>query len=145
MLFIRLFQPKDVEWIMKLVNDEFNRNYNQIFYLDLFRSWRNGFLIAESNGKVVGFLLGVISEAFKARILLMAVEPMQRGKGIGAALIDVFIKNCIQANLRAISLEVRIGNERAIRFYNRYGFENIAVFPSYYEDGEAGYIMQKNL
>jgi ribosomal protein S18 acetylase RimI-like enzyme len=40
---------------------------------------------------------------------------------------------------------VRVTNDRARAFYERYGFEKVRKAPRYYEDGGDGWRMAKNL
>lgn len=142
---IRNFSPKDLSQVTAMVADTFNRNYNPEFYLSLLEKWRGGFLIAEDEKGVVGVLVAMISAPKEARILLMAVRPVYRNRSIGTMLLNEFISRCVRLNLKSVNLEVRISNEKAVRFYDTKGFNIISLLPNYYEDGEAGYLMRKVL
>ena len=87
----------------------------------------------------------MISAPKEGRILLMATRPEHRNRGIGSMLLREFVVRCIRSDIKAVRLEVRISNEKAIRFYNAHGFNFISVLPSYYEDGEPGYLMRRVL
>jgi ribosomal-protein-alanine N-acetyltransferase len=145
MLLIRNFNPQDLSQVTALVADTFNRNYNPDFYLSLFEKWGGGFLIAEDEKGLVGVLVAMISAPKEARILLMAVRPVYRNRSIGTMLLNEFISRCVRLNLKAVNLEVRISNEKAVRFYDTKGFNIISLLPNYYEDGEGGYLMKKVL
>ncbi|MEE9150768.1 MAG: GNAT family N-acetyltransferase [Thermoplasmata archaeon] len=145
MLLIRDFHSKDLSQVTELIADTFNRNYNPGFYFSLRERWKSGFLVAADEGGVVGVLVAVISAPKEARILLMAVRPIYRNRDIGTMLLNEFISRCVRLDLKAVNLEVRISNEKAIRFYDTKGFNFISLLPSYYEDGEAGYLMRKVL
>lgn len=145
MLLLRDFRPKDLSDVSVLIADTFNRNYTPEFYLSLQERWNGGFLVAEGEKGVIGVLVGVISAPKEARILLMAVRPIHRNRGIGTMLLNEFVSRCFRLDLKAVNLEVRISNEKAIRFYDSQGFNIISLLPSYYEDGEAGYLMRKVL
>ena len=128
-----------------MIADTFNRNYNPEFYLSILERWPSGFLVVEDERGLVGVLAAVISAPKEARILLMAVRPIYRKRGIGTMLLSEFISRCVPLDLKAVNLEVRISNEKTIRFYGAKGFNIISLLPSYYEDGEAGYLMRKVL
>jgi ribosomal-protein-alanine N-acetyltransferase len=145
MLLIRDFLPKDLQQVTALIADTFNRNYNPEFYLSILERWPSGFLVVEDERGLVGVLAAVISAPKEARILLMAVRPIYRKRGIGTMLLSEFISRCVTLDLKAVSLEVRISNEKAIRFYDAKGFNIISLLPNYYEDGEAGYLMKRVL
>ncbi len=145
MLLIRDFHTKDLKPVTALIADTFDRNYNPEFYLSILERMPNGFLIVEDEHGMVGVLAAVISAPKEARILLMAVRPIYRNRGIGTMLLNEFISRCVSMDLKAVNLEVRISNEKAIRFYDTKGFNIISLLPNYYEDGEAGYLMRKVL
>jgi ribosomal-protein-alanine N-acetyltransferase len=75
----------------------------------------------------------------------MAIRPEHRNRGIGTMLLSEFISRCFISDMRSVILEVRVSNDKAMRFYNDQGFDIISLLPSYYEDGEAGYLMRKVL
>ena len=145
MLLIRNFRKKDLQQVTDIIAREFNRNYNPDFYLSLYERWNNGFLIAEDERGVVGVLVAMLSQPKESRILLMAVKPEFRGRRIGAMMLSELVSRCIQVNLMAVTLEVRISNKKAISFYNTHGFTIKTIISNYYEDGEAGYLMKKVL
>ena len=93
--------------------------------------------VAEENGQVVGFIQGVIIDhqpgqdaVFDAVhtprkdgwIGLLYVEPEQRGSGIGRALLDEMKRYFQSKNCDTLRLKVLSGNQRAIAFYEKYGF-----------------------
>ena len=145
MMLIRTFQPKYVPQVTALVAETFNRHYKPEFYLSLLEGWKEGFLIVEDEKGIIGVLAAMISAPKEARILLMAIRQELRGRGIGGQLLHEFLLRCVRADLKAVRLEVRITNKSAIRFYDKHGFTFISVLPSFYEDGEPGYLMRKIL
>jgi len=145
MLLIRDFRYEDLTMVANIVQKVFNRYYNDSFYESIYESWREGFLVAQSENGIVGVLAAMIPAPKEARILLMAVQPQCRNRGIGRSMLAEFTERCFGKNLNAINLEVRITNDSAIRFYRNQGFEVLSVIPNYYEDGGAGYHMKKML
>ncbi len=145
MLLIRDFKEKDLKDVSALITETFNRSYNPEFYLAIRDRWKSGFLVVEDERGVVGTLAAVISAPKEARILLMAIQMEHRNRGMGTMLLSEFISRCHISDIRSISLEVRVSNDKAMRFYNDQGFDIISLLPAYYEDGEAGYLMKKVL
>ncbi len=145
MLLIRTFHPKYLSQVTALIADTFDRHYKSEFYLSLLESWKEGFLVVEDEKGVVGVLAAMISAPKEARVLLMAIRPEHRNRGIGGQLLREFILRCVRADIKTVRLEVRISNRSAIRFYNSQGFNFISVLPSFYEDDEPGYLMRKML
>ena len=44
-----------------------------------------------------------------------------------------------------VKLTVRISNERAITLYEKEGYRTVDIWTKYYNDGEDGLVMEKNL
>ena len=145
MLLLRDFRYDDLRSVAGIVSSIFNRHYNDSFYESMYESWRDGFLVAQSENGIVGMLAAMISAPKEARILLMAVRPEYRNRGIGRSMLAEFTERCFGNDLKVINLEVRITNDYAIRFYRNQGFEVVSVIPNYYEDGGAGYHIKKIL
>ena len=82
-------------------------------------------------GRAVGFLLSnfVLDEA---QLLLIGVSPDWQGVGVGAQLLKELINRSREQGRKLIYLEVRSGNERAIRLYRSLGFLDIGVRRDYY-------------
>ncbi len=145
MLLIRDFRYEDLPSVAGIVSGIFSRQYNDTFYESIYESWRAGFLVAQSENGIVGMLAAMIPAPKEARILLMAVRPDYRNRGIGRSMLAEFTERCFRNDLKVINLEVRITNDSAIRFYRHQGFAVLSVIPNYYEDGGAGYHMKKIL
>ena len=82
-------------------------------------------------GRAVGFLLSsfVLDEA---QLLLIGVSPDWQGVGVGGQLLKELINRSRDQGRKLIYLEVRSGNERAIRLYRSLGFIDIGVRRDYY-------------
>jgi GNAT superfamily N-acetyltransferase len=92
------------------------------------------FRLAEDEGRAVGFL--------KLGPLTVPVEPAQRalelrqlyvlepwhGSGVGAALMEWALGEAARREVRELYLTVYTDNHRALRFYQRYGFEAIGRY-----------------
>ena len=88
-------------------------------------------LISFKEGRAVGFLLSnfVLDEA---QLLLIGVSPDWQGVGVGGQLLKELIGRSQDQGRKLIYLEVRSGNERAIRLYRSLGFIDIGVRRDYY-------------
>lgn len=145
MFRVRPFSAKDMPAVSALVRNALRENYPTSLYLDIQRWWREGFLVAEDGGGVVGFLAAVVKAPQQARILMLAVFAPLRRQGIGSALMDAFLNSCAMRGLNTIELEVRKSNVEAIQFYTKYGFQVSSRLPKFYTDGEDGYKMRWHL
>ena len=70
-------------------------------------------------------------------LLLIAVAPAARGKGVGGALLARFIADAESRGADRLFLEMRDGN-RAQALYLRHGFVAVGRRPNYYRAGTTG-------
>lgn len=76
----------------------------------------------------------------------VAVDSRRRGWGFGTELMRQLIYSCRKQGGKAMTLEVRESNSRAIALYEKLGFESRGVRPGYYADNkEDAVIMWLNL
>ncbi len=143
---LRGFRPSDVPFVAAIVAEALKEHYDPSLYLSLSVDWPDGFLVAaDPNDVPVAFLLGVSQVEGEARILMFAVERPHRSEGIGALLMSTFLDRCRERRYRRVTLEVRVSNATAIRFYTRYRFGVVDLLRAYYSDGENGYQMARGL
>lgn len=93
-------------------------------------------LARDADGAPACFVLTrrVLSEA---ELLLVAVEPGARGRGLGRRLVDDSATAARERGASRIFLEVRDGNAAAIGLYRAAGFNIVGRRPGYYA-GAAG-------
>jgi ribosomal-protein-alanine N-acetyltransferase len=87
-------------------------------------------LARESEGELAGFSL-FRTVADEAELLLLAVSPDYRRRGIGQMLLDHFIERARDAGASRVHLEVREGNP-AVIMYRQAGFGLAGRRPKYY-------------
>lgn len=92
--------------------------------------------IARVDAAVLGFAL-VRSVLDECELLLLAVQPQWRGRGVGRALLADSLKTARRRGIRSMNLEVRASNN-AIKLYENTGFEYVHRRPGYYrgQDGQ---------
>ena len=95
------------------------------------------YLLAAADGRApregepaAGFTLSR-GAADEEELLLIAVHPDHRGKGIGGALLERFVATARARGARRLFLEMREGN-RAESLYRRHGFESVGRRRHYY-------------
>ncbi len=100
-----------------------------------------GFIVAEQDGEICGYLLGTLLMD-EARILLIAVKDESRRKGVGTRLVNEYVDS-IRGRASMVRLEVRSSNLAAQTFYFKMGFRFIAMVYNYYRNGDNAYIMAR--
>lgn len=95
-------------------------------------------LVAVDGRRVVGALNALLRKGgHRARLYSLAVDPQERGRGIGTLLIRRLAARLPEA-ITVLSLEVRSGNTAARALYARLGFVEFETLPGYYPDGGEG-------
>lgn len=101
--------------------------------------------IALDNKRPVGVILGGIKEFDGIKTLrcgALAVHPEYRGMGISQKLFELHKEDAIYNGCKQLFLEVIVGNDRAINFYKKQGYENIYNL-SYYKIEDLSKIKEK--
>jgi ribosomal-protein-alanine N-acetyltransferase len=142
--FIRKFQPPDFPWVIDIERHVFNE-HDPFFYMQFYETCSEGFIVAQVNGFIVGFVVGFLNSENVGRIFSLAVHPSYQNRRIGSALLKEMIDVFRGMGVSEIILEVRLGNVKARRFYERHGFSKTGVVEKYYNDGESACIMKLRL
>ncbi|MBN2603842.1 MAG: ribosomal protein S18-alanine N-acetyltransferase [Candidatus Thermoplasmatota archaeon] len=145
MLIIRNVEPTDIFAVIKLSHETLTEHYSPSLFNYFYETFPQGFLVAEKNNKLIGFIIGIKTVDDSVRILMLGVSQNNRKKKVGTNLIRRFFEIMYENNVRKIYLEVRTNNEIAIKFYKKMGFNIIDVIPMFYQSGEDAYSMSRLL
>ncbi|MBS4174506.1 GNAT family N-acetyltransferase [Bacillus sp. FJAT-49736] len=88
--------------------------------------------IATYDGEPIGVILGGIKlyEGIKTmRCGTLAISPDFRGKEVSKKLFELHKEEAISQGCKQLFLEVIVGNDRAINFYKKLGYEKIYNLP----------------
>ncbi|MEM1514395.1 MAG: ribosomal protein S18-alanine N-acetyltransferase [Candidatus Aenigmatarchaeota archaeon] len=138
---IRKFEYKDIDAVLKIANESFPEKYSSDFLLYLWTSYPDGFLVAEKNNEIAGFIISVKISKTDLRVLMLAVNKKYRRQSIGSSLLRELIIRFPE--VRRIFLEVRTDNHEAIKFYLKNGFIIKDKIYDFYTDGSPAYVMEK--
>jgi len=140
---IRKVKFEEMQEVYELAKKYLREEYTFDLLLNLWSFSPNGFLVAVEKGKIIGFIIGVKTDASTLRILMLAVDKNYRRRGIATSLFKRLQFNFPE--VRKITLETRIDNEEAIKFYKKLGFKVVERVKDFYTDGSEAYIMEKVL
>lgn len=93
--------------------------------------------VAETDGKIVGYLAGSICEQISyitetfAELDNMCIDDKYRRFGIGTLLMNEFKQYCREKNIENIKVTASAKNNRAIQFYMKNGFEDYNITLKY--------------
>lgn len=94
------------------------------------------------DGRLVGFVVLIMRGAFVGFVQTLAVEPDQRGRGIGEALMR-FAEDRILRDTTNVFLCVSSFNDGAMRFYRRLGYEVVGELRDMIIGGHSEILMRK--
>ena len=139
-MIIRKFNPNDLKRVFEIENMSFNQSYG----IDMFQQLYDmgvGFLVAEEDGYVIGYVIFWIKYENQGHIISIAVDKNYRRQKAGTQLLVKAISILSLLRIDAIYLEVNENNEGAVEFYKTFNFKIDRVVPGYYEDGNGAIIM----
>ena len=141
---IREMRPEDADakgyvhhrsWIETytgLMEDPFIRRQSLQRCQDAARRWPENTLVAELDGKIVGFCCYCKGDDHSGEIRAIYLLKEAQGKGLGSMLMDAGMAQL--GGCDPIILWVLKGNDQAIGFYTHYGFQ----FDGAYQDTQVG-------
>ena len=91
------------------------------------------YIVAENGGCVVGHA-GIMYVMNEGHVTTVAVDPQWQGHRIATRLMSALCHHACTRKTSALTLEVRVSNERAIALYRRFGFAPSGVRKNYYSE-----------
>lgn len=87
--------------------------------------------VLERDGRIAAYAV-LLPGVDEAELLLLAVAPEQRRRGLGRMLLGEMLDWARKIGRRRVVLEVRVGNAAAIALYQAAGFSRIGLRRGYY-------------
>jgi DNA-binding MarR family transcriptional regulator/GNAT superfamily N-acetyltransferase len=134
-------RPGDMGWIIQRHGELYAREYGwdaqfEALVAEICTDFMKGptdpqarCWIAERGHRRVGSVMLVRHSATVAKLRLLLVEPSERGRGTGFALIEACLTFAREAGFRAVELWTQQNLVDARRLYARAGFERVASKP----------------
>jgi len=152
---LRKFMPDDLQSVTQINRLCLPENYMDFFFMDLYKRFPETFIVAEEDGKIVGYIMcrievGLASFSLgglirKGHVVSIAVLPQGRRKGVAQELMTKAMEGMRYYKAKLCYLEVRVTNEPGVALYKKLGFEVSRTIRGYYSDGEDAYVMSKKL
>ena len=142
---IRPMEERDLPEVSRIEGEVFSVPWSEQSFRDSLALSYAVFLTAECEGRVAGYC-GCYQSLEEAEITNVAVKQEFRGRGIAKALLQELFRVGKARGASVFLLEVRAGNQAAIRLYEGQGFQNMGLRRNFYEKPrEDAVIMQKCL
>jgi len=155
MFKLRKFTPDDLQSVMQINRVCLPENYTDVFFIDLHQRFPETFIVAEEEGKIVGYIMcrievglasfGLGGLTRKGHVVSIAVLPHGRRKGVARALMTTAMEGMRYYKAKQCYLEVRVTNTAGVSLYRKLGFDVSRTSKGYYSDSEDAYVMTKNL
>ena len=129
-MIVRKFKPNDLKRVYEIENMSFNQSYGINMFQQLYEMGI-GFLVAEEEGYVIGYVMFWIKYENQGHIISIAVDKNYRRKKVGTQLLVKAISTLSLLNIDSIYLEVNENNTVAVEFYKTFNFKVERVVPGY--------------
>ena len=141
-IVLRDYRTTDLDAMFRVDQDCFSADFR--FNFESIRTFAEEqgavVLVAENDGaEIVGFVIvhvEHVAEGWRGYVVTLDVAVEYRGRGVARMLMEQAEARVAAVEAQSMELHVFTGNEGAIRFYERVGYERIAVRRRFY--GKAG-------
>ena len=134
-MILREMLVEDLDQVMEIERALFSVPWTKEGFLTFLLKENAMFLVVEERGQILAYC-GLLMVLDEGDITNVAVRQQRQGEGIGTFLMESLIRLAAERGIAAIHLEVRVGNARAIRLYERTGFVRDGLRKRYYTDPE---------
>lgn len=138
-MIVRKFRPTDLKRVYEIESMSFDQTYGIQIFQQLYEMGI-GFLVAEVDDYVVGYIMFWLKYENQGHIISLAVDKNYRRMGYATQLLARAI-GVLFLITDTIYLEVRASNTGALDFYKQFHFKQDRIVPNYYESGEDAVIL----
>jgi ribosomal-protein-alanine N-acetyltransferase len=128
--------PADIPAIAEIERSSFSDPWSEQSFAELLAHSRMYFgCVREGSDCAAARAVGYVVAWFaggQGEIANLAVDPLARGRGLGAALLDAALDEARRHRAEEVFLEVRCSNSRARQLYESRGFVEVGRRRRYY-------------
>lgn len=140
---VQRLNRRHIPAVMELARKTLTEIYSPSTFIAIYERCAEGCLVAVEGKELLGFAMGMETAPRKGRILMLAVKPELRRRGIGSMLLTALVRQFAVRGIFSITLEVRTTNLEVLNFYRAHGFEVKRTIPKFYTDDTDAYEMEK--
>ncbi len=133
MITIRRMMQADVDRAAEIEKDNFSMPWTKKDFQETLQLSYAFYYIAEEEGKIIG-ICGLRNIAGEGEVTNVAVDRSFRRRGAAKLLLAEVLREGKKQGIEAFTLEVRAGNEAAIRLYETFGFQKDGSRKNFYEN-----------
>lgn len=117
--------------VMEIEQNSFSHPWSENSFSDEMKKDSSYLFVALQNDEVIGYAV-MATVLDEGSLLDIAVSKNHRRKGVAKELFATLCDIAKEKKLSFITLEVRSSNESARKFYEKSGFECVAIRKNYY-------------
>jgi ribosomal protein S18 acetylase RimI-like enzyme len=120
----RTATPADARPVVAAIDTWWDRHLEHFVHPLIFEHFGDTCLVVEDHGRLVAFLVGVLSQrhADQAYVHFIGVHPAYRGRGLGRELYVRFFALARESGRTLVVAETGAFNRDSIAFHRRLGF-----------------------
>ena len=126
----------DLEAVMAIERSAYSHPWTRGNFVDSLAAGYVAEVLVHADGRLLGYFIA-LHGVEEMHLLNITVAVAEQGQGLGGALLDVLEQRARAKAARTLWLEVRVGNVRARRLYERRGFRQVGLRRGYYPAGLA--------
>ena len=134
---VRPMSRSDIPAVAELEAEIYGQPWPPRVFFDELAMENRRYLVATDGEDLVLGYCGLLIVEEDAHVTTIAVAPGSRGHQLGARLMLEMVDAALDADIRHLTLEVRVSNEPAQKLYERFGFEPVGRRKNYYKDEDA--------
>lgn len=128
---LEAMQAEDLPAVLEIENAVYPHPWSRANFLDSLYGGHEAWVLRDDKRALLGYFL-IMLIVDEAHLLNISVRGDLHGRGIGRLLLGKVAQMAREKGMVSILLEVRPSNVRAIRLYERFGFEQIGRRKAYY-------------
>lgn len=122
----------DLERVLEIEEACYPRPWSRSLFLsELAMPATRAYFVARVGEQIVGFG-GMMMAGDECHVTNISVDPVWQGRHVARHILLALLDEAITRKASAVTLEVRVSNERGRRLYERFGFEVVGVRKNYY-------------
>ena len=124
-------QASDIDEVLALEQTVYPYPWSRGNFADSLASGYQAWVLRDQRRELMGYFL-MMAIVDEAHLLNVAVSARHQGQGLGRFLLNQSVACARGLGMEIVLLEVRPSNERALKIYQRYGFQEIGRRKAYY-------------
>lgn len=147
MITIREFTDSDYAALCELDALMFSGMGGPVLFRHIQELFGELFLVAEFDGKLIGYILGGIhgEDAAKGKLIRIGVASGYQRKECGTKLAETLFARMQSRGVKTVHLTVAEENDPALSFYKKIGFQQKAYRENYFYPDIPRLVLEKEL